>query len=242
MAFLCMLRFNLHSRFAASISIAALTMLPAIAGPDSDENFQFSSDPVISRQQRAAYDVVHRYEQLLNASDTAGIVNLFTLDGVAEWNDRPTFATREEKVAAYDALFKIAKFTTVFGYAGIDVAGDTAVVRTFHHKGASIVEGGKEVVDLNREVFVLRKLGNEWKIKLYIFNTNPVQVRDSAIVCTEFARGVAPRLDDSTGIHGPAIFSSNRWMELDNVDVWAVSHRRTVLVYIECNVGSRPHG
>jgi ketosteroid isomerase-like protein len=170
-----MLRFKSPSRFAASMAIAALTMLPAIAGPDSVESFQFSSDPVISTQQHAAYDVVHRYEQLLNAGDTARIVNLFAPDGVAEWNDKPTFATRQEKIAAYDALFKIAKFSTVFGYAGIDVTGDTAVVRTFHHKGATILEGGKEVVDLNREVFVLRKLGNEWKIKLYIFNTDPVQ-------------------------------------------------------------------
>jgi hypothetical protein len=56
-AFLCMLRFNLHSRFAASIAIAVLTMLPAIAGPDSGENFQFSSVSAISAQQNAAYDV-----------------------------------------------------------------------------------------------------------------------------------------------------------------------------------------
>ena len=164
-----MLRFKLQPHFAASIAIAALAVLPAVAGPDS--NFQFSSDPVVSAAQHAAYDVVHRYEQLLNAGDTA----VFAPDGVAEWNDKPTCATRQEKVAAYDALFKIAKFSTVFGYAGIDVAGDTAVVRTFHHKGATILEGGKEVIDLNREVFVLRKLGNAWKIKLYIFNTNPVQ-------------------------------------------------------------------
>ena len=79
------------------------------------------------------------------------------------------------KAAAYDALFKIAKFSTVFGYAGIDVSGDTAVVRTYHHKGATVLEGGKEFVDLNREVFVLRKIDGAWKIVLYIFNTDPVQ-------------------------------------------------------------------
>jgi ketosteroid isomerase-like protein len=172
---LCMSRVKLHPRFAVSIGIAALAMLPALAGADSGESFLFSSDPVVSAQQHAAYDVVYRYEQLLNAGDTAGIVDLFAPDGVAEWNDKPTYATRDEKIAAYDALFKVAKFSTVFGYAGIDVSGDTAVVRTFHHKGATILEGGKEVVDLNREVFVLRKLRNEWKIKLYIFNTDPVQ-------------------------------------------------------------------
>jgi ketosteroid isomerase-like protein len=170
-----MSQFKPRSRLATYAAIAALAILPAIAAPDTGEKFVFSSDPTVGAQQRAAYDVVHRYEQLLNAGDTTGIVDLFAADGVAEWNNKPTFATRDDLIAAYSALFRIAKFSTVFGYAGIDVAGDTAVVRTFHHKGATILEEGKEAVDLNREVFVLRKLGNEWKIKLYIFNTNPVQ-------------------------------------------------------------------
>jgi hypothetical protein len=63
----------------------------------------------------------------------------------------------------------------VFGYAGIDVHGETAVVRTYHHKGATVLESGKQVVDLNREVFVLRRIDGAWKITLYVFNTNPVQ-------------------------------------------------------------------
>ena len=83
--------------------------------------------------------------------------------------------TAKEKEDAYDALFKVAKFLTVFGYASIEGDGEIEVVRTYHHKGATVLEGGKELVDLNREVFVLRKIGNEMKIVLYIFNTNPVQ-------------------------------------------------------------------
>ncbi len=118
---------------------------------------------------------VHRYEELLNAGDTAAILALFAPDGVAEWNDRPTFVTPQEKADAYNALFKVAKFTTVFGYASVSAYGDTAVVRTFHHKGATVMEGGKEVVDLNREVFVLHKIDGQYKIVLYIFNTDPVQ-------------------------------------------------------------------
>ncbi len=129
----------------------------------------------MAAQQRDAYDVVHRYEERLNAGDTAGILDLYAADGVAEWNNKPTFATMVEKRDAYDALFRIAKFKTVFGYAGIAVQGDTAVVRTFHHEGATVIEGGKKIVDLNREVFVLRKIDGAWKIQLYIFNTDPVQ-------------------------------------------------------------------
>ena len=149
--------------------------LPGRAADAPSAAVAFSSDPKVAAEQRGAYDVVHRYEQLLNAGDTAGILALYAPDGVAEWNDKPTFATPDEKRAAYDALFKVAKFNTVFGYAGVDVQGDTAVVRTFHHEGANVLESGKKVVDLNREVFVLHKLDGAWKISLYIFNTDPVQ-------------------------------------------------------------------
>lgn len=160
---------------AALTCALAGSSLPGRAADAPAPVIQFSSDPAVSAEQRGAYDVVHRYEQLLNAGDTAGILALYAPDGVAEWNEKPTFATLEEKRAAYDALFKVARFSTVFGYAGIDVQGDTAVVRTFHHEGATVLEGGKKVVDLNREVFVLHKADGAWKISLYIFNTDPVQ-------------------------------------------------------------------
>jgi ketosteroid isomerase-like protein len=159
---------------AATLGVVLPHLLPpAAAAPEP--SFTFATDPAVAAQQRSAFEVVHRYEQLLNAGDTTGILELFAPDGIAEWNDKPTFSTSQEKRDAYNALFRIAKFTTVFGYAGIDVHGDTAVVRTYHHKGATVLEGGKEVVDLNREVFVLRRIDGRWRISLYVFNTNPVQ-------------------------------------------------------------------
>ena len=161
----------------AGVFVSAGLCIGSAAGQQArlGQGFRFSPDPTESARQHAAYDVVHRYEQLLNAGDTAGILKLYAPDSVAEWNDKPSFVTAKEKEDAYSALFKVAKFSTVFGYASIEGDGDFEVVRTYHHRGATILEGGKEVVDLNREVFVLRKIGNEMKIVLYIFNTNPVQ-------------------------------------------------------------------
>ena len=155
--------------------IVAAGSAPARAAGEADNSIPFSADPAVRAQQQPVYDVVHRYETLLNTGDTAGILDLYAQQSVAEWNDKPTFATRQQKIDAYDALFKIAKFKTVFGYASIDVHGDTAVVRTFHHKGAAVMENGKKVIDLNREVFVLNKVGSDWKITFYMFNTDPVQ-------------------------------------------------------------------
>ena len=158
---------------ALAASLSAASSAARAAEPAGAPSF--SADPQVAAQQHQVYDVVHRYETLLNAGDTAGIMAMFAPDSVAEWNNRATFATAGERKAAYEALFKEAKFSTVFGYASVDAWGDTGMVRTFHHKGATVLEGGKEVVDLNREVFVLRRIGGEWKIVLYIFNTDPVQ-------------------------------------------------------------------
>jgi len=163
-----------RARLAAILISCTTSVAPAFAAEPA-QPYAFSSNPTVAADQHAAYDVVHRYEALLNAGDSDGILKLYAPESVAEWNDKPTAATEAERKQIYDALFKAAKFTTVFGYATISGYGDTAVVRTFHHKDATVLEGGKEVVDLNREVFVLRRIAGEYKIVLYIFNTDPVQ-------------------------------------------------------------------
>ena len=78
-------------RLAMAVAMAA--MLALSMGPAKAQDFRFSDDPQISALQHAAYDVVHRYEQLLNVDDAAGIVELFAPEGVAEWNEEPTFVT-----------------------------------------------------------------------------------------------------------------------------------------------------
>jgi uncharacterized protein (TIGR02246 family) len=158
--------------------LAWLVVLPMsiacfAAGQGSD--VAFSSDPATNAGQRAVYDVVHRYETALNAGDVDAILDLFAPDAVAEWNDKRTYATRDQRREGYAALFKIARFSTVFAYDTIDVNGDVAIVRTHHHKGAAVIEHGKSVTDYNREVFVLKRVNGDWKIYLYTFNTDSVQ-------------------------------------------------------------------
>ncbi|NNA42851.1 nuclear transport factor 2 family protein [Pseudomonas lactis] len=135
----------------------------------------FSIDPKTKSMQQEAYSVVNQYEQALNEGNTKKIVSLFADDSVAEWNNKPTYTTAQQKTEGYDALFKIAKFKTVFAYDAVNVYGDAVVIRTHHHKGATVMENGQPVTDLNREVFVLHKTSQGWKIVLYTFNTDPIQ-------------------------------------------------------------------
>ena len=164
----------LYAAKRVAVGLLALLSLMRIT-PAAEDSLPYSSDPSVRAEQQAVYDIVNRYQDALNAKDTSAIVGLFANESVAEWNNKRTYATREQKIAGYDALFKIADFTTHFAYDAIDVYGDTAVVRTHHHVGAAVVENGKKVTDYNREVFVLRKIDGSWKIVLYTFNTDPKQ-------------------------------------------------------------------
>ena len=61
--------------------LAVILLCAAIAGSiapakaaSGEATFAFSADPAIADRQRAAYDVVHQYEQYLNAADTERIL------------------------------------------------------------------------------------------------------------------------------------------------------------------------
>ena len=53
------------------------SIVPFAKAASGEAPFAFSADPAIGAQQRAAYAVVHQYEQYLNAGNTPGILELF---------------------------------------------------------------------------------------------------------------------------------------------------------------------
>ncbi|WP_222938822.1 YybH family protein [Pseudomonas lactis] len=158
---------------AMASTFTVFTLTPVAAAEDGA--VPLSNDAKTKSIQQEAYNVVNLYEQALNEGNTKKIVSLFADDSVAEWNNKRTYGTTEQRLEGYDALFKIAKFKTVFSYDTINIYGGAAVIRTHHHKGATVMENGQPFTDLNREVFVLNKTSQGWKIVLYTFNTDPVQ-------------------------------------------------------------------
>ncbi|CAG9246752.1 nuclear transport factor 2 family protein [Paraburkholderia caribensis] len=75
------------------------------------EDLPFSTDPQVLARQREVYDVVDRYQNGLNTKDTDAIVNLFADNSVAEWNDKTTYATRQQKIDGYNALFRKVSYS-----------------------------------------------------------------------------------------------------------------------------------
>jgi ketosteroid isomerase-like protein len=139
--------------------------------------FTYSPDAQVAAVQRQVKGVVDRYQDGLNSSDFARIRPLFAPDAVAEWDEKATVIGIEAMAKPYEELFKEVKFNTDFQYDAVDLHGDVAIVRTHHPVGQTELhlKDGSKTLDFNREIFVLRRMGTEWKIILYTFNTQPRQ-------------------------------------------------------------------
>ncbi|MEX2961594.1 hypothetical protein [Microbulbifer sp. TYP-18] len=136
-----------------------------------------SDDPDVAKEQKAVYDLILKYQTALNSGDTKTILTLFSPESYSQWNNKPTDDTSEERRKRYKRLFGEEKFETDFQFDSIEVHGNMAFVRTHHERGATVVniKTGYTSIDLNRELFVLQKINGEWLIRVYMFNTNPIQ-------------------------------------------------------------------
>jgi ketosteroid isomerase-like protein len=177
---LCVTKIIFHAVLLLFICAIVAVAGPSLVGKDGGPTgtFTFSTDPHIAALQREAKDVVERYQTGLNTSDFGTIRELFTPDAVAEWNEKATVIGPDAMAGPYEALFKKIKFTTDFQFDSVDIYDDDmAIVRTHHPIGQTefIIADGSKKLDFNREIFVLRKAGGDWKIILYTFTTQPKQ-------------------------------------------------------------------
>ena len=138
---------------------------------------RYAGDSAIAAEQRSAKTLVERCQAALNKSDFSTIRTFFAPGAVAECNDKRTMIGVDAMRAPYESLFKTTKFSTDFQFNAADVYGDIAIVRTHHPVGQTevAIRTGKKTLDFNREIFVLRRFGPDWKIIRYTFSHRPLQ-------------------------------------------------------------------
>jgi uncharacterized protein (TIGR02246 family) len=120
--------------------------------------------------------VLESYEHVLNAGDAAGVVRLYTEDGVFMAQHHPSAVGIDAVKAAYEAAFKAIDLNVEFDIVEIEVvADDWAFARTNSAGTITINATGDQVAEGNQELFVLKKTNDgEWKIARYSFSTtNP---------------------------------------------------------------------
>ncbi len=125
--------------------------------------------------QENIHAVLKAYEQVLNASDVAGVLKLYTEDGVFMSPNYPSAVGIQQVEAAYTGAFQAIDLNVEFDIVEVAViADDWAFARTNSSGTTTINATGDKVVEGNQELFVLQKIDGDWKIARYSFSsTNP---------------------------------------------------------------------
>ncbi len=110
------------------------------------------------------------YKRSLNEGDVDLVRSVYADDAVFIGQPFPTATGQEEIVTLYADVFSKLDFNVEFDIEDIELSGDLGFVRTRSH--GTIVPKGQdpEGGEGNREVFVLKKIDDEWKFYRYIFN------------------------------------------------------------------------
>ena len=135
-----------------------------------------SSTVAAAHPAKAEIEVLLRgYERALNASDVEGVMKLYSENGVFMAQHNPSAVGIEQVEAAYTAAFQAIDLNVHFDIVEVEViAEDWAFARTNSSGTTTINATGDRVAEGNQELFVLRKIDDDWKIARYSFSTtNP---------------------------------------------------------------------
>lgn len=119
--------------------------------------------------------LLKNYERVLNASDVAGVLALYTADGVFMAQHNPSAVGIDQVEAAYTAVFDAINLNVTFDIVEVKVIAPTwAFARTNSQGTVTINATGDKMSEGNQELFVLQKVDGDWKIARYGFSTtNP---------------------------------------------------------------------
>ncbi len=109
--------------------------------------------------------VLKAYEQVLNASDVAGVLKRYTKDGVFMAQHSPPAVGIQQVEAAYTGAFQAIDLNVEFDIVEVEViADDWAFARTNSSGTTTINATGDKIPEGNQELFVLLKIDGDWKI------------------------------------------------------------------------------
>ena len=136
----------------------------------SINNNKNKTEMTTTTEKQAIEKMLFSYRDALNASDVAQVLPLYTQDGVFMPSNGPSAIGQEQIKGSYEFVFKTIQLHIEFFIDEIVVNGDYAFAMTTS-KGTTLIHAnGQTVPEENRELFVLQKVGGQWKISKYMFN------------------------------------------------------------------------
>ena len=129
----------------------------------------------MNTNEKAVTEVLAKYQDALNLSDTDAVMQLYASDGVFMPQNSPSSVGADEVRRAYDAVFKTIKLTVTFNVAEVvEMAPSWVFARTNSVGTVKVHATGAGGPEANQELFLFRKIDGAWKIARYCFSTtNP---------------------------------------------------------------------
>ncbi|MGI8415281.1 MAG: YybH family protein [Nakamurella sp.] len=114
--------------------------------------------------------LLETYQRSLNTSDADLAASCYTDDGMFMPTTLPTAAGAAMK-QAYLGLFTAIKLDVEFSIDELVIASDDLAYALTRSNGTqTVLAAGTDSAESNREVFILRKESDAWKIARYMFN------------------------------------------------------------------------
>ncbi|MDO1449187.1 DUF4440 domain-containing protein [Rhodocytophaga aerolata] len=114
--------------------------------------------------------VTETYRNALAASNPDAVTSAFTTDGVVMGHGSPTAAGTTELKNTYESIFGIVGLDLNFKIDEIIVGNQYGFVRSTSAGKATMKANGSSAPEENRELFVVQKVNDQWKIARYIYN------------------------------------------------------------------------
>ncbi|NQV72829.1 SgcJ/EcaC family oxidoreductase [bacterium] len=154
-------RFNGFASLTAGVLITLLIPIGIVQNQKS----------IMQNQDKISIEATLRaYGSALNASDAKAAVAAYTSDGVFMPTGGPTATGTEELLGSYTFIFTQIRLDVEFDIHEVVVDGDLAYAVTSSQGQQTILATNSTGPEANRELFVLRREGAEWKIARYMFN------------------------------------------------------------------------
>ena len=155
------------------------------------------------------------YRDALAASNAEGVTSAFTSDGVVMGPASPTASGSMQLKSAYDGIFSAVGLDLNFKIDEIIVGKEYGFVRSTSAGMLTVKANGATAPEENREVFIVKKADDQWKIARYLYNkmgtlsqaVSTDVIENKAISYTEADRNAINSLITST--YSDAISSSD---------------------------------
>ena len=121
-------------------------------------------------EKQAILNLLTKFDNALNSGDSVSIPYFYTEDGLFMPQGMRAFSRTDLKKRNDESFFNKVRFQIDFTIKDIVVDGRYAFVQAAAKTNTKDLTTGKQSAKTSRDLFILRKDQEEWKIYLYMFS------------------------------------------------------------------------